>query len=159
MIKELLEDKEAVIAFDIDGVLAKIEWDEYNHFLYNDEEWGRACEEGKVEYGEDKVIKKIQDFLLKKDISRIYVVSRITSEAEIKMKIEFANKYYNIPKENIYFVRHNKEKVEKLFEIKKNYPELDNYKLAMVDDTVIVLNDILEKSDFSTVHISSFLDL
>ena len=29
----------------------------------------------------------------------------------------------------------------------------------MIDDTVDILNEIMEKTDFSTAHISSFLDI
>ena len=38
-IKEVLENKDSVIAFDVDGVLAPIEYGEYNHYYANDEEW------------------------------------------------------------------------------------------------------------------------
>ena len=159
MITDLLKEEDTVIAFDLDGVLAKIEWDKYNHFLYNDVEWQNACEEGKVEYGEKNVIKKMQAFLETKDMSRIFVVTRVNSDIEVELKRDFVSKYYNIPRENLFEVRHNAEKVERLFEIKEKFPELPNYKLVMVDDTVMVLNSIWLNSDFSTAHISSFLDI
>ena len=35
-IKELLNDKESVLVFDVDGVLALLEWGKYNHYNEND---------------------------------------------------------------------------------------------------------------------------
>ena len=43
--------------------------------------------------------------------------------------------------------------------IREKYPELPNYKIIMVEDTVKVLDAIKEKTGCATVHISSFLDL
>ena len=42
--------------------------------------------------------------------------------------------------------------------IKEGYPELKDKYFVMIDDTVEVLNDIMNHSSFSTVHISSFFD-
>ena len=38
-IKELLKDNNSVLVFDVDGVLAVLEFGERNHFGLNDEEW------------------------------------------------------------------------------------------------------------------------
>ena len=43
--------------------------------------------------------------------------------------------------------------------IKEKYPQLNSKKIVMIDDTVDILNEIMEKTDFSTAHISSFLDI
>jgi hypothetical protein len=51
------------------------------------------------------------------------------------------------------------EKKEKLKEIKRFYKTLPDYKLIIVDDSVSILNDVMDNTKFSTVHISSFLDL
>ena len=76
-IKELLKDKESVLVFDIDGVLALMEWGEYNHYNDNDEEWNKMCAEGINTYTENKVSKKMQDFLKNKDMNRIYVITTV----------------------------------------------------------------------------------
>ena len=158
-IKDLLNDEESVLVFDIDGVLAVLEFGEYNHFNDSDEEWFENCSKGINSYTEDKVIPAIQNFLKNKDMNRIYVVTAIGHINEWDFKKEFANKYYNIPKENVFYVKKDSEKKEKLLEIKKKYPELEDYKILMIDDTVSILNDIMENTNFSTVHISSFLDI
>ena len=159
-IEKLLKDEESVLVFDIDGVLALLEFDDYHHFYGNDKEWYEECSRGVNHYTEDKAIKKMQDFFkTKKDMSRIYVITAIGHNNESEFKKEFANKYYNIPKENVYFVQKNSEKKEKLIEIKNNYPDIEDYRIVMIDDTISILNDIMENTKFSTVHISSFLDI
>lgn len=158
-IKELLKDKSSILVFDIDGVLAPIEWDTYNHFILNDEDWGNACIEGKVSYDETKVSKKMQSFLSDKDMSRIYVITRVSNNNELNIKKEFSEKYYNIFPQNVFGVKENNEKVSVLSKIKENYPDIDDYKIVMIEDTVSILTDIMEKTKFSTAHISSFLDI
>ena len=157
-INKLLKDKETVLAFDMDGVLSKLEFGEYNHFALDDEEWAKACANGDNFYTEDKVIKKMQEYLKNKNMDNIYVISKSYNEFESNSKIEFLTKYYNIKKENIFFVLHNKDKIKYLKKIKEKYPDKKDYQIAMVEDTVDILNDIMAESNFSTIHISSFID-
>ena len=158
-IKKILKDEESVLVFDVDGVLAIMEWGEYNHFNDNDEEWNKMCEEGINTYTEDKVSKKMQNFLKDKDTNRIYVITTIGTDNELKFKKNYVEKYYNIPKENVYYVENNNQKIKELKKIKENYPKLEDYKIIMIDDTTEILTDIMENTDFSTAHISSFLDI
>ena len=158
-IKELLKDKDSVLVFDIDGVLAALEFGEYNHYLLNDNDWNKATSSGMNFYNEDKVCDKIKTFLSDKDMSRIYVITTVGNNNEGEFKKEFANKYYNIPKDNVHCVEDNSRKVIELMKIKEEYPELDDYKIVMIDDTVSILSDIMEKTKFSTAHVSSFLDI
>ena len=158
-IKELLNNENSILVFDIDGVLAKMEWGEYNHYELDDEEWTKACEDGINNYTEDKVCYKMKKFLKNKNMEKIYVITTVGNNNEGEFKKEFANKYYNIPKENIHYVENNIDKTKELIKIKNKYPELNNYQIIMIDDTVTILNDIMKNTEFSTVHISSFLDI
>lgn len=158
-IKELIKDKDSVLVFDVDGVLALMEWGGYNHYELNDEDWAKECENGVNYYTEDKVSSKMQNFLKNKDMSRIYVITTVKNSNEGEFKREFVNKYYNIPKENVFYVEDNMKKLEKLEQIKQKYPELEDYKIVMIEDTVKILNAIMEKTNYSTAHISSFLDI
>ena len=45
-IKELINDKNNVLVFDVDGVLAKLEWGKHNHYELDDEAWTKICAEG-----------------------------------------------------------------------------------------------------------------
>ena len=157
-IKELIDSNDTILVFDMDGVLAKLEFGEYNHYEMDDAKWQAAYEKGEIFYSEDKVVKRMQRYLATKNMNNIYVLSKAYNENENKDKIHFLTKYYNIKEENIYFVQENKDKVNVLSKIKELHPEVEDYKLAMVEDTVEILDDIMAKTKFSTIHISSFLD-
>ena len=158
-IKKLLKNENSVLVFDIDGVLALLEFGKYHHHLINDDEWNKENISGMNYYSEDKVSNKIKNFLETKDMNRIYVITTVGSNNEGEFKKEFVNKYYNIPKENVHYVDDNSKKIIELIKIKEEYPELDDYKIVMIDDTVSILNDVMEKTKFSTAHVSSFLDI
>lgn len=158
-IKEVLKDKESILVFDIDGVLAILEFGEYNHYALSDEDWDKANKDGINFYTEDKVCNKIKSFLNNKDMSRIYVITKAGNNNECEFKKEFANKYYDIPKENVYCVEHNTQKIDKLLEIKNKYKNIDDYKMVMIDDTVSILDEVKDKTNFSTAHVSSFFDI
>lgn len=158
-IKSLLKNKESVLVFDVDGVLALMEWGEYNHYKDSDEEWNKKCEEGINTYTQDKVSKKIQTFLSDKDMTRCYVITAVGTKSEMEFKKQYVEKYYNIPKENVYCVNKNSQKITELIKIKEKYKNLDDHKIIMIDDTVEILTDIMINTNFSTAHISSFLDI
>ena len=79
------------------------------------------------------------------------------NDTEKTQKIEFLEKNYGIKKENIFDVYKNEEKLEVIKKIKEEYPLLDAKYFVMIDDSIEVLNHIMENSEFSTVHVSSFL--
>ena len=158
-IKELLRQTDNVLIFDIDGVLAVQEWGEYNHFDLTDNEWSIMAATQSNFYTKEYVSPKMQDYLKDKDKSRTYVISKSYTKNEDESKAYFANTFYGIPRENIIMVRDDAAKVDKLIEIMKKYPDLPRYKIIMIEDTVRVLNDVREKTNCATVHISSFLDL
>ena len=78
-IKELLNDKESVLVFDVDGVLALLELGEYNHFSLNDEEWFKECERGINYYTENKVINKMKNFTLFCVLRTKFVLTYVTN--------------------------------------------------------------------------------
>jgi len=158
-VNELLNDNESVIAFDIDGVLAIMQWGDHNHFLALDKEWKDACDGKAIEYGEDKVSKTMLNFINNKDLNRMHVITRVYGDKEGELKRLFAKKYYGIPEENFYTVMENEEKVDILSKIKTKYPNVEDEKIIMIDDSTEVLNEIMKKSNYTTVHISSFLDM
>ncbi len=159
-IQELLNDKNSVIAFDIDGVLATMEWGEYNHFGQDDDEWSKMYEDEGVNYYTEKAVcKRMQRFLEGKDKSKMYVITKAYNDNEGKDKTNFAYNFYGIPRENVFYVDSNIGKVDYLIEIKSRHPEVDDHHVIIVDDTVEVLSAVMLKTGFTTVHISSFLDM
>ncbi len=158
-IKELLKDKESVLVFDIDGVLALLEFGEYNHYYASDEDWDEFVNNDNNLYTEDKVSKKMQDFLKDKDKNRVYVITAIGVNKEGSYKKKYVEKYYGIYPKNVYYVDRNNDKVSKLNEIRKKHAEIEDYQLIMIDDTPDILTEIQNKTNYSTAHISSFLDI
>lgn len=158
-IKKIVNDKDSVLVFDVDGVLAVMEFGEHNHYMLDDEGWYNANISGENFYTEEKVSKKMQEFLSKKDMWRVYVITKAASEQEFGHKKRFLSENYNIRVENMYWVRKETEKKEKLQEIKWFYKDLPDYKLVMIDDSVTILCDVMDNTGFSTMHISSFLDI
>ena len=156
-IKELLNDKNSVLVFDVDGVLAPIEYGEYNHYYLNDEEWAKEVENGQDFYKDVKPIKTMQEFLKDKNMDNVYVITKVMHNKELLQKIPFLEKNYNIKEDNCYMVFKDRDKLLLLEEIKENYPDLDDHYIVFIDDTVDNLNYVMDNSKFSTVHISSFM--
>ena len=78
------------------------------------------------------------------------------NEKEYNDKLKFLNKNYSILNENCYMVYKDKEKLDKLKEIQERTKVEDKY-IVMVDDTVDVLNNIMENSQYTTIHVSTFI--
>jgi len=158
-IKNLLKETDNVLVFDVDGVLAVQEWGEYNHFDLTDEEWAKMSLNDYHFYTEEFVSKKMQNYLKDKDMSKVFVITKSYTPNEDESKIYFCNKYYNIPKDHIFTVKSNEAKLDVLIKISKAFPNINPHKILMIEDTVSILNDIKENTNFSTIHISSFLDI
>ena len=158
-IREIMDKKDSVLFFDIDGVLALMEWGEHTHFGLTDEEWKKYYEKNNNLYGKECVIKRFQEYLKDRDMSRIYVITKAYSENEWEDKKNYAFKYYNIPKENVYYVDKNVDKVKVMLKVREQYPNLEEYKFVMIDDSVDVLTEIMNTTNFSTAHVSSFVDM
>ena len=110
-------------------------------------------------YTKEKVSKKMQTFLKDKNMDNIYVITTTFGNKEGEFKREYVNKYYNIKKENVIYVNDNSEKTTEIIKIKEKYPNILDEQIIMIDDTTDILSDIMEKTNFSTAHISSFLDI
>ncbi len=156
-IKELFLDDKTVYILDVDGVLAKIEYGKYNHYCYDDELWKKMILENNY-YDYVKPIKKMQEFLKDKDKKRVYVATKVMNDVEYNQKINFLIKHYDIIPSHVKWVLNDDDKLKIIKDIQKEYPNLDSKYFVMIDDTINVLNNIMDHSDFSTVHISSFFD-
>lgn len=154
-INELFNDEKSVYCFDIDGVLVPMEFGEYNHFGLDDDVWFKELYKRDL-YESMRVNKTIQEFLKNKDMSRVYIVTKVANEEEKNQKVRFVSKHYGIFSDNVYMVSNEKDKLDKMNIIKNIYPGLEDKYMIMIDDSVSVLNNIKENSNYSTVHISSF---
>jgi len=155
-INELFENENTVYIFDVDGVLTPLEFGEFNHYNLNDEEWAKSLE-SKDYYAECVAISRMQQFLNSKSPERVFVATRVMNEIELEQKKGFLKKNYNILPEHVFSVLENHEKLSIIRKVQQQFPNLEEKYFVMIDDTVEVLNYIMDHSNFSTVHISSFL--
>jgi len=156
-ILELAKRADSVLIFDIDGVLAPYEYGDTNHNACKDEDWENYIACNNV-YETVRSIKTIQEFVMNKDSSKIYVCS-VAASYEVELKKQFVVQNYSILEDHIYFVKSKKEKLDLMNYIKEQYhPDLEDKALILIDDTVKTLTDIQENSNYSTMHVSSFLE-
>lgn len=155
-IRELFENPDTVYVFDVDGVLVRMEFGEYNHYTADDDVWAELVKSHDF-YENLSPIVTMQDFLKDKDVSRVYVATRVMNDSEKKQKITFLSKHYHILPDHVFEVYHNNEKLEVMKKVQEFYPELPEKYFVLVDDTVDVLTYVMENSHFSTVHNSTFL--
>lgn len=155
-INELFARSDTVYIFDVDGVLVRMEFGEYNHYTLNDEDWAEALKEHDFYEGLKPVL-TIQQFLRNKDMSRVYVATKVMNEIEKEQKIRFLNKEYHILPDHVFEVYRNEDKLNVIRKVQNFYPELDERSFVFIDDTVDILTYVMNNSSYCTVHVSSFL--
>ena len=156
-IRDLFQNGNTVYIFDVDGVLARLEYGEYNHYYYDDEAWSKMIYE-KDYYKDVRAFETMQKFLANKDMKRVYVATKVMNEEEHRQKVSFLNRNYGILADHVFLVYQNDEKLDVILKIKENYPNLEDKYFVMIDDSVDGLNHIMANSSFSTDHVSSFIE-
>jgi len=156
-VRELIQDKKTIYFFDVDGVLAPIEYGEYNHYMLDDDEWAQALLEENF-YRDKKPFKVFQNFINERDREHIYVITKVMNEVELQQKKEFLKINYDVDEAHVYGVYTDEQKLDVMKKVKQEYPDLEDHYFLMIDDSLIVLNHIMEHSCFATLHVSSFLE-
>lgn len=156
-IQELFLDPQSVFVFDVDGVLAPLEYGVFNHYELDDDAWGESLKNGKNPYMSVSPFEVMQKFIQTLNIDRVYVITKVMNELELEYKKEFLKFNYGILESHVFSVYDDDHKVQVLNFIYQKYPSLPFKNLIMIEDSVEVLNHIMVKTKFSTVHISSFL--
>lgn len=159
---EKLKEENTVVVFDFDGVLGSYEYKEGNHVISpNADKWNKFVKE-QHPYKDTSIIrlfKVLKEFIKHKNISDIYVCSCTLSKEERDGKLEYVQREYGILPENVKFVKHKEDKLTYLWQLhNEKYPYLKENQIAMIEDDVPTLDDIMKYSSFMTVHISSFLN-
>lgn len=156
-LKELFKRKDTVYVFDIDGVLSAFEYGTYRHNLCGEKEWAEMTKYAEV-YSTARPLKIFQKFI-RKNIDRCYVCSWETNKNFKKQKYDFVYNNYGIKPNHVFFVDNNEDKLlilEKIHSV--YYPHLPKRSICMVDDSTTVLNHIYDNSNYTTIHISSFIN-
>jgi len=150
---DYLLKEDTICVFDVDGVLSVYHFGERTHNACKNEDWEAYVLEQKP-YSTARPVKQIQKFIKRKNLKNIYVCS-LASKYEEEDKRNFITREYGIYPENIFFVREKEDKLKTLKKIAKDR-NTDEPSIAMIEDTTDILDMIYNKSNFSTVHVSSF---
>ena len=151
---DLVKRNDIVVVFDVDGVLAPYEWGSEQHAM-PDAEWDKCLENNEDIYARITPVKEFVNFIRNKQHGTCYVCSR-SADAEAASKRKFCIENYNIPDENIVFVKEKSDKLIFLEQLRDKLQIPEN-KIAIVEDTVKTLDKIAKAGDYITVHVSSFL--
>lgn len=160
---DFLKQDDTIVVLDLDGVMSIYEYGELNHnpchmdefddFLTNHDSYAKA-----------RPNKIIQNFVNNKNPNNIYVCSHMLNLKEGKYKYNFIKKYYpSIPFKNIFLVGKVEDKLEVMKTIYYNEKmikkiPISEKNIAIIEDTVSTLSYIQDNSNFTTVHITSFMD-
>ena len=152
-ILDYLMEPETVIVFDIDGVLAPYEFGELCHSACPDEDW-KSYVLTKHPYAHIRPVPQLQRFIEEKGADKVFACS-VAEDYEEEGKRDFVVDGYGIAPEQVLFVRSKKEKVPALkgLALSLGLPEK---RVALVDDAVETLDVVMEETDCTTVHVSSF---
>lgn len=155
------ELKDDMIVFDIDGVLAKFDFQKNNRKCWNENDWSRI---NITQNPYNNVVKTrlFDDIIKQKKPEDLCVLSTALTSMEQQNKISFIRKQYSkIPSDQIMFVADDKYKIIVLEALRKS---LDNMgktgkKISMIEDSFSILLSIQEYNHpaIRCFHISDFI--
>lgn len=146
-LKQILENKDTIYIFDVDGTLTDFNYD------------GRAFAEQiecPTDYKQIRPLKTLQKFISKLNINNVYSCSRSIFPEERQSKTEFLVENYHIKPENIFYVYHNEDKIDIIKKIWKK-TGVDSELILVVEDNPSILDQITLETNFSNIHISHFI--
>lgn len=156
-IDQIIKDKNTVFVFDVDGTLTKLKYGIRTHEVKNFDRWVNYKEKVKIYGSEIEPIKTFQEFISKRDKNKIFVCSKTQTEEEENLKVQYLMLHYGIDSDNIYYVKTDEEKLEVMKEIQKR-TGIDDEHIALVEDSLVSLKNVMMNSEYSTIHISYFLE-
>lgn len=158
-ILEIAKNDDIVVVFDFDGVLGSYEYGQYNHAI-PEMDWPDFVKTNHP-YNDTSIIRSfesVKTFIHGKNKDDVYVCTVVASEEEAIGKREFAVREYGIKPENVQCVYSNHDKLVYLRSLHQlKYPNKQEHQIAMIEDNVEILGEIVKESHFMTIHISSFL--
>lgn len=147
-IENILKNKRTVYVFDVDGTLT-----DFNYHLRT----FNTQIEIPNDYNYIRPLKTMQRFISKLNLDNVYICSRSIFDEECKSKTKFLQEHFNIKEENIYYVQNNKDKLEVFKSIQK-ITGIEDELLVIIEDHPGVLNDVLENTNYSELHVSYFIE-
>lgn len=145
---EILQNSNTIYVFDVDGTLTD--------FNYDTRTFDRQVEVANS-YNNVRPLKTMQRLIDKLDKDKVYVCSRSIFREENESKTRFLVKHFNISPSKIFFVSENIDKLN-VFKFIQDETGIDDEHLLVVEDNPFVLNRVLEKTNYSNVHVSHFVE-
>lgn len=147
-LEQILKHKDTIYIFDIDGTLTD--------FNYDIRDFAEQIERPN-DYKQIRPLKTLQKFISKLNMNNVYSCSRSIFPEEHQSKTEFLIENYHMKPENIFFVYHNKDKIDV---VKKIWEKtgVDSELILVVEDNPVILDDITLETNFSNMHISYFIE-
>lgn len=148
---DLLVDKNSILMFDIDGVLCKYWFKDYNTKCFEDIHWARmnvSCDM----YAHAERTHLFDDIIEKWDAEKLYTLSTATSSFEQRNKIHLIKREFpKFKDENILFVGDDKYKVGVMSEFWRKYPKHD---VILIEDSASILASVVSANNS---HIKCYL--
>lgn len=146
-IEEILNNKETVYVFDVDGTLT-----DFNYSMRAF--WNPTTEP--VSYDGVRPLKTMQKLISSLDKDKVFICSRAALKGEPEAKRKFLLEDFNLKPDHIYFVKENNEKLDILRKI-QNLTKVEDELILLVEDSTDVLYNVLINTNYSNMHISYFI--
>lgn len=147
-IEEILNNKETVYVFDVDGTLT-----DFNYSMRAF--WNPTTEP--VSYDGVRPLKTMQKLISSLDKDKVFICSRAALKGEPEAKRKFLLEDFNLKPDHIYFVKENNEKLDILRKI-QNLTKVEDELILLVEDSTDVLYNVLINTNYSNMHISYFIE-
>lgn len=145
----LLDMKDDIVVFDLDGVLARYNFGELGRKMYGEHEWVAMNMELDM-YAYIQRTHLFDHFIHENNPDDMYVLSTAFSSFEQANKIEFISREYsNIKKEKIYFVSRDEYKIDVLKELRNIYDNMGktDKRIVFIEDSAKILGTVEDLQD------------
>lgn len=146
-IKEILNNKDTVYVFDVDGTLT-----DFNYAARSF--WNPTM--NPVSYNGVRPLKTTQKLISSLDKDKVFICSRAALKGEPEAKKKFLLKNFNLRPDHIYFVEDNSAKIDVLKKI-QNLTKVEDELLLLIEDSTDVLYNVLVNTNYSNMHVSYFI--
>lgn len=146
-IEEILNNKETVYVFDVDGTLTDFNYSSRSF-------WNPTTD--KVSYGSVRPLKTMQKLISSLNKDKVFICSRAALKGEPEVKKRYLLKNFDLRPDHIYFVEDNSAKIDVLKKI-QNLTKVEDELLLLIEDSTDVLYNVLVNTNYSNMHVSYFI--
>lgn len=146
-IEEILNNKETVYVFDVDGTLTD--------FNYSSRSFWNPMSDP-VSYDGVRPLKTMQKLISYLNKDKVFICSRAALKGEPEVKKRYLLKNFDLRPDHIYFVEDNSAKIDVLKKI-QNLTKVEDELLLLIEDSTDVLYNVLVNTNYSNMHVSYFI--